>query len=164
MRGVRVATPADVEAVVAVVNAAYNKAESFFTDELRTDAVEVSELVGRGEFLVVDGAAGPAGAVHVQAEAQRGHFGMLAVAPSAQGAGLGRMLVDAAEAYCAERGCSEIHLEAVDARVELPRWYERLGYVAYGTVPYVRPEEQMKMPVCFVLMAKRLPVRAARDA
>lgn len=153
---IRAATLADVDEIVRVVNTAYTKAEAHFTDELRTDPAEVAVLVALGQFLVAGGVDGIAGAVHVHIDGETGHFGMLAVEPPAQGRGLGRVLVESVEALCAERGCREVHLEAVNARVELPPWYERMGYVQYGTAPYVRPPEQCKIPVHFVLMKKDL--------
>lgn len=157
---VRPATAGEVEAIVRLVNEAYHLAERHFTDELRTDVGEVSELVARGEFLVLEAEQGLVGAVHLHIEGDQGHFGMLAVAPAYQRQGFGRRLVEAVEEHCLAHGCREVHLEAVDARVELPGWYARMGYIEYGTAPYVRPPEQCKMPVHFILMKKHLAVPA----
>ena len=156
MTATRQAGPEDIEAILFIVNTAYTLAEAHFTDELRTDLAEVTEAVAAGRFIVLEHEGRIAGAVHVESQPPHGHFGMLAVEPSLQNRGLGRILVAAAESRCREHGCSEIHLEAVNAREPLPPWYERLGYTEYGRAPYVRPPEACKIPVEFVLMSKRL--------
>jgi ribosomal protein S18 acetylase RimI-like enzyme len=159
----RNADPADVNAIVDLVNAVYQETESFFTDELRTSYDEVARLVALGEFIVADRASEILGAVHCHIDPPRGHFGMLAVAASQRRNGLGRALIAEVERRSAAAGCSEVHLEVVDARVELPPWYNRMGYVATGAAPYVRPPEQMKMPVAFIVMAKRIQPAPAEE-
>ncbi|MFJ9456148.1 GNAT family N-acetyltransferase [Kitasatospora sp. NPDC101447] len=58
-------------------------------------------------------------------------LGRLAVLPVARGTGLGAELVRAIEAAGAERGASEVELHA---QVQALGFYERLGYVAEGSV------------------------------
>ena len=55
------------------------------------------------------------------------YLGMLTVEPTAQAAGLGRMLITAAEAYARERGAIRMTLTVIQVRVELMEWYERRG-------------------------------------
>jgi len=113
----------------------------------RADVAEIADLLARDAFIVADSGAGRlAGAVYVRAAPPRGYFGMLSVQPDLQGAGLGRKLIEAAEAHCAERGCSEMDLTVVNLRTELTPFYERLGYRQSGTEPEeAAPAEEFSM-------------------
>ena len=85
---------------------------------------------------------------------ERGSFGMLAVDPSRQGAGLGRRLIDAAEQHIRDAGGRAVDIHVVNLRTDLLPRYRRRGYVDIGTAPYVhRPTIQ---PCHFVVMRKRL--------
>ena len=149
----RPATAVDVDAVTAVVNAAY-RVERFFVDGDRTDADEVRSLLATGSFLVADEGR-IVGSVYVEIRGARGYFALLAVAPERKGSGLGRRLVAAAEDYCRAAGCTDVDIEIVNLRAELPRFYHSLGYAETGTAPF--PEDTpTKQPCHFVTMSKRL--------
>ena len=60
-----------------------------------------------------------------------GHLGRLAVRPEARGTGLGLDLVAAVEARARERG---LRVMVLSAQTHALRFYERLGYTAYGPV------------------------------
>jgi GNAT superfamily N-acetyltransferase len=133
---VRRAVRSDAAELARLVNRAY-QVESFFVEGTRTDEEDVATLVQSGDFLVLDRRGGGlAAAIYVRREGARGFFGMLSVAPDAQGLGLGRRLVAVAEALCEAMGCTEMGLEVVNLREELPPWYRRLGYREVGTAPY----------------------------
>lgn len=152
---IREASAADVGAIVAVVNRAF-VIEEFFVEGTRTSDPDVAERMTRGSYLVVEGDAGIVGAVFVEAHDEVGHFGMLAVDPDAQGTGLGRLLVHAAEEWCRACGCAVVEIQVVDVRTELPPFYERLGY-AYtgGAQPFPDPD-RAKLACCCRVMRKRL--------
>ena len=59
----------------------------------------------------------------------RGYFGMLAVDPSRQSSGVGRRLVELAEQYARDHGCSVMDIRVVNLRTELQPFYRKLGYV-----------------------------------
>jgi GNAT superfamily N-acetyltransferase len=153
---VRTATPADAEAVAALVNRAY-EVEAFFVAGDRTSAAEVRHLMTEGRVLVVDredAAGGVVACVFTSMERNRGYFGMLAVAPEAQKHGLGRALIEACESNARDGGCGAMTIKVVNLRTDLLRRYERLGYLVTGTEPYVhRPVLQ---PCHFVTMEKSL--------
>lgn len=79
------------------------------------------------------------GCVHV-ADGDGGcsHLGMLAVRPSRQRRGVGRLLVESAERVALERwGATCMQMLVLHPREELIAWYERLGYRRSGaTVPF----------------------------
>lgn len=154
---IRPATTSEARIIAAIVNEAY-RVEDFFKVGDRTDASEIAGLLQKDLFLVAeeqDG--GAAGCVYVAIKEGRGYFGMLSVVPAHQGNGLGRRLVDAAERYCAERGCAEMDLWVVNLRKELPPWYAKLGYAETGRAPW--PDDvldQLSRPAHFIIMSKSL--------
>lgn len=153
---VRPAGPSDFPALVRLINEAY-EIERFFVEDDRTDESEIAAMADKGHFLVLDRAGGTlAAAVYVRiddAEAGRGYFGMLSVAPDLRGAGLGKRLVGVAEALCTALGCTVMDLRIVNLREELGPWYRSLGYQEIGTAPYEHPS---KVPCHFIKMSKEL--------
>lgn len=151
---VREASDDDVDAIVSLVNRAY-EVESFFVSGDRVTPEAVRADLAAGHVLVVDGADGRAQAcVFVSVRGTTGYFGMLAVDPSAQGRGIGRALIALAEARARASGCAVMTISVVNVRTDLLAFYRSLGYVPTGQAPYVhRPVSQ---PVHFVLMEKPL--------
>jgi len=151
----RLAIPSDVPDLLRIINAAYI-VEQFFKAGDRIDRAGVIERFERGTFLVEAGDDGAiVGCVYVELQASgRGYFGLLSVDPAQQGGGIGRRLVEAAEAHCRAAGCRAIDLRVVNLRTELPPFYGRLGYVATGTEPY--DAEDATQPCHFVVMSKLL--------
>jgi GNAT superfamily N-acetyltransferase len=149
----RRATTADAEVVARLINAAY-QVERFFVDGDRTSPAEVRELLGTGMFFfLASDRRGAAGCVYVEVRRERGYFGLLAVDPARQGAGIGRRLVAAAEDHCRGAGCGVMDIQVVDVRAELPPFYRALGYVETGSKPFTAPS---RLPCKFLLMSKRL--------
>ncbi len=129
--------------------------ERFLFDGDRTSDVEVRELLELGAFLLAERDGGLAAGVYVEIRGNRGYIGMLSVDPAAQGGGLGRAVMEAAEAHCRQAGCVGVDLSVIDLRVELQCFYGKLGYVEIGTAPYPEPEKARE-PCCFILMSKSL--------
>ena len=57
-----------------------------------------------------------------------GRMPVLVVAKEAQGLGLGRMLVDAAERWCRKHGCQLIEVTSNDRRTAAHAFYRHMGY------------------------------------
>ncbi|TPG61808.1 GNAT family N-acetyltransferase [Hymenobacter nivis] len=144
----RPATAADVPALAALVNDAYRGAasrkawttEADLLDGPRIDEAALHDMLGApgGGFLLAEGPGGQlVGGVYLQAQGPRLYLGTLAVAPAAQAHGLGRRLLEAAEAQARQQGCTHLKITVVAARSELLAWYERRGYVRTGaTEPF----------------------------
>ena len=154
MTALRTGGPADVGAVTAIINAAY-QVERFFVDGDRTSEDEVRRYMAKGAFLVAEEDGRPAGCVYIEQRGDRGYFGLLAVDPAQHGKGLGRTLVEAAEERLRRAGCIAMDISVVDLRTELPPFYRRLGYVETGTAPFPDPEKATR-PCHFILMSKPL--------
>jgi predicted N-acetyltransferase YhbS len=157
---IRLATDADIEAIRRLVNQAF-EVERFLKkgggDRLQGDG-ELESLWQRGTFLVKEEDGVPVGCVYVEQRGERAYLGLLSIAPTRQGAGLGKQLNVAAENFAREQGCRWMDLRVVSPRADLLLpVYRRLGYVETGTEEY--PEvlvEKMTIPGHFILMAKQL--------
>lgn len=150
---VRLAQVSEAPALVALINAAFS-VEKFFIERDRIDLPQVEAYFRSGYFLVT-GEDGPAACVYVEKRGSRGYFGLLSVDPARQKTGLGKRLVDAAEQYCRDLGCSDMDMQIVNLRSELPAFYQRLGYAEAGTAPF--PADVATRLTChFVRMSKPL--------
>ena len=89
------------------------------------------------------------------------YLGMLTVDPSRQSAGLGRIILAAAEDHCAAQfGASRIEMTVIAQRGELIAWYERLGYSPTGERrPFPAHDPRLGLPkradLAFVVLEKR---------
>lgn len=161
---VRRAQPTDTAALTALVNRAY-EIEAAFIDGERTNDDEIRDLVASGCFLVLDCAEGLGAAILVQGPGvrpglppQNAYFGMLAVHPALQGKGIGRRMVEVAEAMAHANGAQAMSLRMISLREELSRWYRSLGYREIGTAPYTH--RSTKQPLHFIDMVKPLTPQA----
>ena len=158
MLELRFATEADTDALVRLINAAF-QVEKFFKLGERTHREEVQEHLKTGHFLMAEDEQGLAGSVYLEVkpgEPKRGYFGMLSVDPSRQKSGVGRRLIAAAEEFCREQGCRFMDISIVDLRTELPPLYEKFGYRVCGSAPFPMNEMPVSQPCSFVLMEKEL--------
>ena len=151
----RIADSADAENISHLVNAAF-RPERFFIDADRTNPEKVRALLPKGKFLLAEKDGVLVGCVYVEVRAERGYFGLLAVDPARQRAGMGSRLIDAAEQYCRAAGCRFMDLTLVNLRKELPGYYRRRGYVENGTLPFPDDQHPPKMPCHLVKMFKPL--------
>jgi GNAT superfamily N-acetyltransferase len=158
---VRTAGPADVAAIAALVNTAY-AVEAFFVKGPRVAEDEVRHHLETGAFLLAGKPPVLAGCVYVEPRGAIGYFGLLSVAPTLQGRGLGRRLVAAAEESLRAAGCREVQILVVNLREELLSFYGRLGYVEAGTEPFPKSESgRLTSPCHFVVMRKSLAAPAS---
>jgi GNAT superfamily N-acetyltransferase len=151
---IRIATNADIPALVRLINDAF-VVEQFVFEGDRINAEETQAFMDKGAFLIAEGGRGLAGCVYVEISGDRGYLGLLAVEPLRQGTGLGRKLVTVAEDYFREAGCWAVDLRVISQRTPLPPFYRRLGYVEIGTAPF-SPALQPKVPGHYIVMSKSL--------
>jgi predicted N-acetyltransferase YhbS len=150
----RTAQPEDAERIAQLVNAAF-RPERFFITADRTNPEKVAALLEKGKFFLAEQDEKLTGCVYVELRGERGYFGLLAVDPAAQRAGLGSRLIGAAEEYCRAAGCQFMDLTIVNLRRELPAYYRRFGYVESGTLPFPA-DQQPNQPCHLVKMSKPL--------
>ena len=147
----------DVEAMVRIINAAFEE-ERWFIDAPRTDRDDVLAHMKSGEFLVGEEDGAVVGCVYLEVDGRRGYFGMLAVDPDRQGGGRGRRLIDAVEERARERGCAFMDIRIANLREELFPYYRGLSYLETGeTAPFAAEVAHLlKRPCHFVTMRKPL--------
>jgi ribosomal protein S18 acetylase RimI-like enzyme len=136
----------DVVAIVALVECAYRgdasrrgwTTEADLLDGQRTDAASVAALITAPHSMLLlahaNGDGMLAACCHLAREgADNAYFGMFAVRPELQNAGLGRGMLDAAERIALSTwACTTMAMTVIDVRAELIAWYERRGYRRTG--------------------------------
>ncbi|MFC5721562.1 GNAT family N-acetyltransferase [Streptomyces gamaensis] len=168
----RAATAADVPELVALVESAYRgdasragwTTEADLLDGRRTDPEGVGAVVtAEGSRMLVaerDGAI--VACCQLEHRGEHAYFGMFAVRPELQGAGLGKVIIAEAERYVrAEWGAREMHMTVIRQRDELIAWYERRGYRRTGQMsPFPYGDERFGVPrradLEFELLVKEL--------
>ena len=152
---IRPATEADAENIVALINAAFRSAESFFVDGDRITLKEVLEYLQVGEFLLAEDNSRLIACVYLEPRGERTYLGLLSVDPTLQKGGVGSLLMNAAEDRWRSRNAKFIDILTVSVREELPAFYGKRGYVETGTSPFPS-DVKTKLPVHFVHMSKRI--------
>jgi GNAT superfamily N-acetyltransferase len=168
----RYAENADVERIVALVESAYRgpsgergwTTESALLGGQRTDAQEVRDLLHRADchLLLAERAGALLASCHLERRGHAGYFGMFAVDPLAQGAGLGKSMLAWAERLAQEEwGCHDMRMTVIEQRSELIAWYARRGYQETGEYePFPYGDERFGIPrrpdLRFVVLAKHL--------
>lgn len=84
---------------------------------------------------------GITGTVMVGHDGHRGWLYYVAVAPGHRRKGLGRMLVEAAEAWLKERGVPKAHLMVRETNHQMAAFYERIGY---EFMPRINMQKRLK--------------------
>jgi GNAT superfamily N-acetyltransferase len=155
----RPAAPDDVPALHRLVESAYrgDSAKAGWTHEAdllggqRTDAAELTEVIADPARVIllaeVDGVL--TGCVQVADQGEGlAYLGLLTVDPARQAGGLGRRLIDAAEAEAVARfGAARMEMTVIRQRSELIAWYERRGYRLTGeTRPFPLDDERFGLP------------------
>jgi ribosomal protein S18 acetylase RimI-like enzyme len=125
----RPATPHDVAAIEAIVEAAYSP----YIERIGRKPGPMLEDYGRrvegGGVHVLDNDGQIQGFIILQDTDSALLLDNLAVAPQAQGLGLGRVLMDFAERQAIDAGYSAIRLYTNEAMTENLALYTRRGYV-----------------------------------
>lgn len=172
----RAATAADVPALVELVESAYRgddsragwTTEADLLDGQRTDPDGVLAVVTDESsiLLVVERDGEIVACCQLEHRGTHAYFGMFAVRPSLQGAGLGKVIMAEAERVVrAEWDAREMHMTVIRQRDELIAWYERRGYRRTGRMsPFPYGDDRFGIPqradLEFELLVKELTERA----
>ncbi|MCW7941563.1 GCN5 family acetyltransferase [Streptomyces hygroscopicus] len=154
----RNATATDVDALVKLIESAYRGESSRvgWTTEAdilagqRTDPEGVLEAVvsPAGRVLVVEGDGTIIACCQLEHRGDHAYFGMFAVSPTLQGAGLGKTVLAEAERTAREAwSVSEMRMTVIAQREDLIAWYERRGYRRTGRMsPFPYGDERFGIP------------------
>jgi ribosomal protein S18 acetylase RimI-like enzyme len=165
------ATLNDAAALVQLVNSAYRgeaskhgwTTEADLLDGQRTDQTAMIDLLKKPETALLKYEA-PSGilqaCVYLEKQHEKLYLGMLTVLPQLQNSGLGKKLLQAAEAYGREQHCTTIVMTVISVRHELIRWYERQGHQLTGEIkPFPHGDIRFgisRQPLEFVVLQKNL--------
>ncbi|MCB2378523.1 GNAT family N-acetyltransferase [Hymenobacter sp. BT635] len=171
-------TPAattDVAELASFVNSVYRgesskqgwTTEAHLLDGPRIDAESLEEMLradGATLLMARTEAGVLVGSVYLQRQAGAMYLGMLSVRSTQQGGGIGRFLLQAADAYAQRQGASRMKITVISVRHELLAWYERQGYRRTGeTVPF--PDNPRfgipRQPLELLVLEKPLPAAGA---
>jgi ribosomal protein S18 acetylase RimI-like enzyme len=133
----------DVKELNNLVNSAYRGEESkkgWTTEAEILDGIRINEkalelLLAKPEVTILklsDQSGKILGTVCLEIKSLELYLGMFAVSPLAQGNGMGKSLLMAAEHHAIENNCAKIIISVISSRVELINWYSRHGYAPTG--------------------------------
>ncbi|MDQ0579308.1 GNAT family N-acetyltransferase [Streptomyces rishiriensis] len=168
----RDAVDADVDALVALIESAYrgDASRAGWTTEAdilqgqRTDPDGVLAVIKAPDsrLLVVERQGRIVACCQLEHRGVHAYFGMFAVSPTVQGAGLGKTVMAQAERLAREDwGVTEMHMTVISVRDDLIAWYERRGYRRTGRMtPFPYGDERFGIPqrddLQFELLVKEL--------
>ena len=164
------AISADAESINQLVNSAYRgdsskqgwTTEADFLDGTRIDEAAVKELIEKTDTIILKyvEANQIVGCVELRKENGKLYLGMLSVAPTIQGKGIGKKLLNAGEDYAKSIGINTMIMTVISVRKELIDWYVRHGYQLTGErKPFVVPDTRWGIPkqeLEFVVLEKKL--------
>lgn len=155
---IRIAEEKDIPVLATLLNHAYRGERSkqgwtseadLFTGEKRTDESTLINLFRKPAaiFLAYVNEEGLIlGCVLLHKKESRMYLGMFSVSPMAQGKGIGKKILIAADEYAGKQGCSSIYMTVITVREELIAWYERHGYKRTGTILPFPVDERFGIP------------------
>ncbi len=155
---VREAVEGDLPAVVALVQSAYRgdastagwTTEAHLLDGQRTDVGMLLPMLAdpNQAILLFEDADQLRACVSVERFEDHGYIGMVTVQPTGQSQGMGRRILETAEAHIPDEwGLPAAQMTVIAQRSELIAWYERRGYqLTGGTVPFPYDEARFGNP------------------
>ena len=155
----RVASQADVPALVALVTSAYRgdasragwTTEADLLDGERIDAAVLRQDILRDDSTVMlverDGML--QACAHVARDGDAAYFGMFSVAPGLQGSGIGKRVLAECERIAREDWqLTAMQMTVIDIRDELIEYYVRRGYRRTGIrKPFPYGDERFGLPL-----------------
>ena len=160
----------DAPALAQLVNSAYRgdrsrqgwTTEADLLDGGRTDAEALDEIIRKPGYLILKYVDGGRlnGCMELHFEGSRLYLGLLTVRPHLQGRGIGKKLLEAAEAEARKQNCHTIYMTVISVRIELIDWYKRQGYADTGVrKPFSYNDPRFGLPKTkleFALLEKKI--------
>lgn len=153
-----IADEKDIDSLVSLMDSAYRGENSkqgwtseanLFIGNKRTDETTVANLLKKpgAVFLKYLNEEGKLeGCVLLNKKDNRIYLGMFSVSPSAQGKGIGKKMLAAADDYARKHNCSSIFMTVITVREELIAWYEKNGYKKTGKILPFPVDERYGIP------------------
>ncbi len=141
---IQLASASDIPAIKDLLNSAYRGESSrkgwtteadLIAGNVRTDEQNLTEVMaipGSVFLKYISDAGVIQGCVNLQVQGEKVYLGMFSVDPDLQGAGIGKIILIAADEYTRSQGCNCVYMSVISVRAELIAWYQRHGYVDTG--------------------------------
>lgn len=168
----RAALPSDAGALDALVNSAYRgesskqgwTTEADLLDGTRTNQADIEDMIAQegSMILLCIESADIIGCAHLELHGTECLLGMLVVKPGLQSRGIGKQIMQAAEATSGKTWHARtITMAVISVRHELIAFYERRGYRRTGRKkPFVADDTHgfpKSQPIEFEVLEKDLP-------
>ena len=151
------ATIQDASELNDLVNSAYRgdssrqgwTTEADLLDGTRVTTELMAEILAKPETTILKYVDGNKiqGCVELRNTSGKLYLGMLTVAPSLQGKGIGKVMLQAAEVEAKRLNCEAIFMTVISIRKELIDWYKRHGYLETGErKPFHMPDTRWGVP------------------
>jgi ribosomal protein S18 acetylase RimI-like enzyme len=156
------ATIDDAAALTILINSAYRgdssrngwTTEADLLEGIRTDDESIQVMIRKPQSVILkyeDKGGTITGCVYLEKQKQHLYLGMLTVSPALQNSGIGKQLLQAAEAYARTQQCTSVVMSVISVRHELIQWYERHGYKKTGaTKPFPADDRRFGIPKQFL--------------
>jgi ribosomal protein S18 acetylase RimI-like enzyme len=138
--------------------------EADLLDGTRTNETDIDNLIARegSMILLCSDGTGIIGCAHLELRGAACELGMLVVKPGLQNRGIGKQLMQAAEAMARQSwDVRRITMSVITVRHELIAYYERRGYRRTGrTKPFMADDTHgfpKSQPLEFEVLEKNLP-------
>jgi GNAT superfamily N-acetyltransferase len=148
----RAATDKDKPILIELINDAFQITD-YFKYEKRINKKEMDQYFVDGSFSLMEDENKLAACVYYTIHEGILNFSLLSVGSGFQGKGLSKVMVSHVEEIAASSNCTAIQIEVVNIRTVLFPFYEKLGYVATGTMPFRKPT---RFPCHLVIMMKKI--------
>lgn len=141
---IKTAVETDIASITELINISYRGEASkkgwtteagLIAGNTRTNEEMVKELIhqpGSVFLKYINDEDQITGCVNLQQHDKKIYLGMFSVSPQLQGTGVGKQILNAAEEYALQFGCTAIYMWVISARDELISWYKRHGYADTG--------------------------------
>jgi ribosomal protein S18 acetylase RimI-like enzyme len=156
---IRAAVPEDGPRLIPLINSAFS-VETFLQGP-RTDDARLAAAMEKGTILVGEVAGEDNGgrllaSIYTELRGTHGYAGMLAVDPEHQKSGVGRRMMEAAEAHFRAHGCDKVEITVLSLRPELMPIYRRFGFVETGTEEFNYPHPLAPGLECHCIAMEKL--------
>jgi GNAT superfamily N-acetyltransferase len=155
----RLASEADLESIICLINRAFAHGNAYLLKERITSA-QVRAYLLKGHFLLVEQEGQIVGLRYVEFLGnERAYVGLLSVDPDKQRLGVGRRLHEVSEQFCRGNGCKVIEGLVIDLNKTVLERNKKLGYEVVGAVSseyFPEYADQVNGPWHFIKIEKLL--------